>query len=122
MELICPSKLESRKLRLIYGNQPENEETCLPVNDKCYSRININSRFISQYNKMGMPKLDNIFGMLHRLLDEKKILRKKLARYLDITAEELEMLLSCKREFVLMLLPKISLPLIKLYCKSNFCK
>lgn len=56
--------------------------------------------------------------MLHRFLSEKQMPREQLAETLEITAKELEQLLTKKANSEL--INKIELPLIKLYCATKF--
>jgi hypothetical protein len=55
--------------------------------------------------------------MLLRLLTEKQMPKTKLAEALGITVGDLESFMCSKAKD---LIPKINLPLIKLYCKTKF--
>ncbi len=64
-------------------------------------------------------KIDRVQEMLYKFLSEKKMESEKLAEMLQITTEELESLLSQEKVNV-ELVNKINLPLIKLYCATNW--
>jgi len=63
--------------------------------------------------------IDVVRKMLSRLLFEKKMSHEELAKYLGISREDLVRLLPQKKE-AFSLIPKINLPLIKLYCETKF--
>jgi hypothetical protein len=90
-------------------------KTPIPINDKHYE-ITTSFRNSDRENYLSAKTIQK---MIYRLLTEKKISRKKLADLLEITVKKLEMLLFGE-EVSLELIPKINLPLIKLYCETNF--
>ena len=61
--------------------------------------------------------IETIQKILHRFLIEKKISKEELAKALKITINNLESLF-CKQS--LYLIPKVNLPLIRLYCETKF--
>lgn len=65
--------------------------------------------------------IETIRKMIHRLLIERMIPRKKLARVSGLTGKDLELLLH-RQKTLLALIPKINLPLIKFYCLADFYK
>jgi hypothetical protein len=62
--------------------------------------------------------IEKIQAMLHRFLVEKNMTKEKLAQEIAISVEELEQLLCNKNTSIL--IPKIILLLIKLYCKTRW--
>ena len=84
----------------------EKQNPCLEI-EKGYSE-----------NKNQYLSVDVIQKMIMRLLTEKQIPEEKLAEHLGITAESLLKLCSCRASTRLII--QINLPLIKLYCKTNF--
>lgn len=90
-------------------------EIPVPVNDKHYET----TPHFRNSDRENYLSATTIQKMIYRLLTEKKISRKKLADLLEITVKKLEMLLFGE-EVSLELIPKINLPLIKLYCETNF--
>jgi hypothetical protein len=72
-------------------------------------------------DKKEQPYLDGevIRGMLNKFLFEKKMPREKLTQILGITTKELDVLL-LKGNEDLTLIAKINLPIIKLYCETDF--
>jgi len=70
-------------------------------------------------NKSGdyFLSMENTKKMIMHFLTGNKISKEKLAEALGITVDNLESLLSGKSNE---LIPKINLPLIKLYCKTKF--
>ncbi|MEI8055468.1 MAG: hypothetical protein WCH10_05685 [bacterium] len=62
--------------------------------------------------------IEKIQAMLHRFLVEKNMTKEKLAQEIAISVEELEQLLCNKNTPIL--IPKIILSLVKLYCKTRW--
>ena len=62
-------------------------------------------------------KIEVIRTMISKFLIEKKMSKENLAEILDISINELDELLS---NTDISLIPKISLPLVKLYCETKF--
>ena len=58
--------------------------------------------------------------MVQRFLTEKKMSKEKLARALAITVEDLERIFS--QGDLSRLIPKVNLPLIRLYCKTKWAQ
>lgn len=58
--------------------------------------------------------------MICRFTIEKKMPQKKLAKFLRITEDDLENIFFQKK--LEKLIPKINLPLIKLYCRAKWKK
>jgi hypothetical protein len=56
--------------------------------------------------------------MIQRLLTEGQMPKEKLAKNLGITIENLKQL--CSKKIPLALIPRINLPLVKLYCRAQF--
>ncbi len=61
--------------------------------------------------------VETIQKILNKFLIEKKMSKEKLAESLEISTNELETFLSNKN---ISLIPKINLPLVKLYCETKF--
>lgn len=61
--------------------------------------------------------IDIIQKLLQRLLIEKKKSREELAKLLEITKKDVDELLNKKSKH---LIPKVNLPLIELYCETDF--
>lgn len=62
--------------------------------------------------------VDVIQKMILRLLTEKKITEKKLAQVLTIKVDDLNYIFTSK--YLSQLIPRINLPLIKLYCRTKW--
>ncbi|CAL7964430.1 hypothetical protein GAMM_90025 [Gammaproteobacteria bacterium] len=62
--------------------------------------------------------IEIIQKMLHKFLVEKNMTKEELAQEMAISVEELEQLLCNKNTSIL--IPKINLSLIKLYCKTRW--
>ena len=69
-------------------------------------------------NNNAYLSIETIQGMLHGFLTEKNMPKEKLAQEIAISVEELEQLLCNKNTSIL--IPKINLSLIKLYCKTRW--
>lgn len=82
-------------------------------------------RFDIKRNINSTPKsriylsIDTVQKMICRFLTEKKMSEAGLAKILGISIKNLKLLL-LKEEVFFALIPKINLPLIKLYCKTKF--
>lgn len=70
-------------------------------------------------NSKDFLSIETIRKMINRFLNENEMPKKKLARLLKITKEDLEHLLLVTHRAE-RLIPKINLPLIKLYCVTKF--
>ena len=73
---------------------------------------------IQEKNNNTYLSIEVIQGMLHGFLTEKNMPKEKLAQEIAISVEELEQLLCNKNTSLL--IPKINLSLIKLYCKTKW--
>jgi len=81
---------------------------------------NENRASLNRYRRTSIYlKLDVICKMIDRFLTEKKMSKEDLAQTLDIKILDLERLIS-QKDIPPTLIPKINLPLIKLYCETKF--
>jgi DNA-directed RNA polymerase specialized sigma subunit len=62
--------------------------------------------------------IEQIQKMLHKFLTEKNMTKEELAQKIEISVEELEQLLCNKNTSLL--IPKVNLPLVKLYCRTKW--
>jgi hypothetical protein len=86
------------------------------IQEKSYKKTNLKKR---KHPKKNSPYLsiEAIQKILYRFLIEKKTPKEELAKALKITAGNLENLF-CKQSAYL--IPKVNLPLIRLYCETKF--
>jgi hypothetical protein len=63
-------------------------------------------------------KAETAQKMLYRFLDEKKISKEDLAKTMGVTVNDIRKI--CSNTASIEVILKISLPLIKLYCKTKF--
>lgn len=89
------------------------------INFKPSANFKFQKKYITiQYTKNNtFLAIETIQKMILRLT-ETKMSKEKLAETLGITVKSLKQL--CSKNASLELIPKINLPLIKLYCKTKF--
>ena len=73
---------------------------------------------IQKENNDTYLSIEKIQEMLHKFLAEKNMTKEELAQEIAISVKELERLLCNKNTSIL--IPKINLHLIKLYCKTKW--
>jgi hypothetical protein len=73
---------------------------------------------IQEKNDVYYLSIEIIQEMLHKFLAEKNMTKEKLAQEIEISVEELEQLLCNKNASLL--IPKVNLSLVKLYCKTKW--
>ena len=73
---------------------------------------------IQEENNDAHLNIERIQKMLHKFLIEKNMTKEELAQKIEISVEELEQLLCNKNTSLL--IPKVNLPLAKLYCRTKW--
>ncbi len=118
----CPSIISNRVLDMV--RIIEQRTVCI-ANDKYYEKPPTAIQSVGNCVNLARTQpgiylhIDNIQKMIHRFLVEKKMSKAGLAKTLKLTTEELD-LFYFKKEAALILIPKINLLLIKLYCSTKF--
>ncbi|CAL7960809.1 hypothetical protein GAMM_170093 [Gammaproteobacteria bacterium] len=99
----------------------QDNHTQIPANDGCCEEIplvktNLKRRRLKKRNEY--LHRETMRKMIWRILTEKHMPEEKLAHALGITIKSLKQF--CSKNCPLTLVPKINLPLIKLYCVTKF--
>lgn len=82
-------------------------------------RLNVSSRFsLDKTDKNNELNVGVVQKMIQRFLTEKEMSEARLSELLGITIEELSLVFS--QENLSNLIPKINLPLIRLYCETKW--
>jgi len=95
------------------------QDSCAQMlaNDGCYEETtNLKRRRLKKRNEY-LP-METMRKMIWRILIEKHLPEEKLAHALGITVKSLKQF--CSENCSANLIPKINLPLIKLYCVTKF--
>lgn len=97
------------------------EEFCEAANHKYCPEKNFEKNdFVVSKNDADMYlNVKSVVKMVDRLLVDKKMPKKKLACFLNISVANLEQII-LQKPIALMLIPRINLSLIKLYCATDF--
>jgi len=103
--LVCVTR--PNDFRVLIGNSQHRKK---PITNQIFLKLTKkNNSYLS---------VNTIQKMVKRFLTEKKMSKEKLARALAITIGDLERIFS--QGNLSKLIPKINLPLIKLYCKTKW--
>jgi predicted XRE-type DNA-binding protein len=100
----------------VCGNLEVNTST-VDVNPKKKSVV-VQSVTIKSNENNAYLRTEVIQKMINRFLNEKKMPKQKLAEALEITVKSLNLL--CSKKATHVLIHKVNLPLVKLYCKTRF--
>ena len=121
MKLICISDLNkitpTKAINTVQIIQPKEDcskkESDTNQNVKSNLSINQNNKISAYLN------IETIRKMINRFLVENKMSKESLAAALEIRAVDLDQLIF-QEELPPRLIPKVNLPLIKLYCETKF--
>ena len=116
MMQVSINKAASSSMSKAFSIAQDSSQTL--VNNACCEEAtnNLKRKRLKQRNEY-LPK-ETMLKMIWRILTEKHYPEEKLAHALGITVKSLKQF--CSQKCSASLIPKINLPLIKLYCVTRF--